>query len=467
MGIESGECLELIQGVDLFSSNKPTGPKALSVTQLVRRMKNLLEIELGEQWVEGEVSNLRKQASGHWYFSLKDERAQISCAMFGARNKKGSADLEDGSKVRVFAEPSIYEARGQLQIIVSKVERAGVGDLQAKFEALKKKLEAEGLFAPERKKAIPVFPKVVGIITSGTGAAIKDVLNVLERRAPWVQPVLLPVRVQGKGAEREIAAAIRQMGAGEGETPKCDVMIVGRGGGSLEDLWNFNEEIVARAIADCPVPVISAVGHEIDFTIADFVSDLRAPTPSAAAELAVPDGEELKMRLSILNRRLSRRVGERIERLGLLLENARRGVLSKGGERLLREPAMRVDQLRSRLVSAVQADWRDRGSQLKSLKRSLEAQRPERQIELRIEMIERLRVQLGRAATHEFHDQKEKVKRLAGMLRALGPESAFERGFSIATTAKGKVIRSVMDIDEGAEIVTKLKDGNLKSIRKK
>ncbi|MGB6222257.1 exodeoxyribonuclease VII large subunit [Haloferula sp.] len=451
--------------MDLFSSNKPADSKALSVTQLVRRMKNLLEIELGEQWVEGEVSNLRKQASGHWYFSLKDERAQISCAMFGARHKKGSADLEDGAKVRVFAEPSVYEARGQLQIIVSKVERAGVGDLQAKFEALKKKLEAEGLFAAARKKQIPVFPKVVGIITSGTGAAIQDILNVLERRAPWVQPVLLPVRVQGKGAEREIAAAIRQMGAAQGETPKCDVLIVGRGGGSLEDLWNFNEEIVARAIFDCPIPLISAVGHEIDFTIADFVSDLRAPTPSAAAELAVPDGEELKMRLGVLKRRLSRRVGERIERLGLLLENAKRGVLSRGGERLLREPAMRVDQLRGRLASAVQADWRDRVAELRSLKRSLEAQRPERQIEQRLEKIQQMKVRLGRSVTQEIHDRRETLKRLKSMLRALGPESAFERGFSIATTAEGKVIRSKEDVALGDKLVTKLKDGELVSER--
>ena len=426
-------------------------------------MKNLLEIELGEQWVEGEVSNLRKQASGHWYFSLKDERAQISCAIFGARNKRGSADLENGAKVRVFAEPSVYEARGQLQIIVSKVERSGVGELQAKFEALKKKLDGEGLFDPERKKEIPFFPGVVGIITSGTGAAIKDIVNVLERRAPWVQPVLLPVRVQGKGAEREIAAAIRQMGTAEGGTPKCDVMIVGRGGGSLEDLWNFNEEIVARAIADCPIPVISAVGHEIDFTIADFVSDLRAPTPSAAAELAVPDGEELAGRISALRRRLSRRVGERIERLGLLLDNAKRGVLSKGGERLLREPAMRVDQLRSRLTSAVQADWRDRAAQLRELKRSLEAQRPERQIELRLERLQQLRVQLGRNATREIVERKESLKRMKSLLRALGPESAFDRGFSIATTADGKVVRSVRDVKKGNELVTRLKDGQVKS----
>ena len=194
---------------DLFAPKPAPAPKALSVTQLVRRMKNLLEIELGELWVEGEVSNLKKQASGHWYFSLKDDGAQIQCAMFGARKKPGSEAIEDGAKVRAFAEPSVYEARGQLQIIVQRVERAGAGELQARFEALKRKLQAEGLFDPERKKPLPPFPKVVGIVTSDTGAAIRDILNVLERRAPWVPPVLYPVRVQGRGAEIEIARAIR------------------------------------------------------------------------------------------------------------------------------------------------------------------------------------------------------------------------------------------------------------------
>ncbi|MEM1083304.1 MAG: exodeoxyribonuclease VII large subunit [Verrucomicrobiota bacterium] len=449
--------------MDLFSADKPDDAKALSVTQLVRRMKNLLEIELGEQWIEGEVSNLRKQASGHWYFSLKDERAQISCAMFGAKRKLGAGDLDDGVKVRVFAEPSIYEARGQLQIIVQKVERAGIGDLQAKFEALKKKLEAEGLFEPERKRELPAFPSTVGIITSGTGAAIRDILNVLERRAPWVQPVLLPVRVQGKGAEHEIAAAIRQLGVME--EPRCELLIVGRGGGSLEDLWNFNEEVVARAIVDCPIPVISAVGHEIDFTIADFVADLRAPTPSAAAELAVPDGEELASRLSAFRRRLSRRVNDRVERLGLLLENARRGVLSRGGERLLREPAMQVDQLRSRLAAAVEADWRERQSMLRTAKRALENQRPERQIERQIEHLERLKDRLGKAVRRGFVERRESLKHLAEMLRALGPESAFERGFSIAMNADGKILRSVEEIGKGDELLTKLRDGDIRSKR--
>lgn len=448
--------------MDLFTPKPSPAPKALSVTQLVRRMKNLLEIELGEVWVEGEVSNLKKQASGHWYFSLKDAGSQISCAMFGARKRPGADALEDGVKVRVFAEPSVYEARGQLQIIVQRVERSGVGELQARFEALKRKLQAEGLF--DRKRALPAFPRTVGIITSDTGAAIRDILNILERRAPWVQPVLFPVRVQGKGAEHEIARAIERMGNPEKhDIPRIDVLIVGRGGGSIEDLWNFNEEVVARAIAACPIPVISAVGHEIDFTIADFVADLRAPTPSAAAELAVPDGEELRTRLGLLKRRLARRVADRTERLHLLLENLRRGVLSRGGERLLREPAMRIDSLRARLSTATVNAIRDRDQQLKELARTHAAHHPALQIQHRLDHLARLRGQLDRAAARRLADPAERLKRLSSLLRTLGPESAFERGFSIAMDATGAIIRSTADVAPGEAIFTKLKDGTLES----
>ena len=450
--------------MDLFSPKPSPGPKALSVTQLVRRMKNLLEIELGDIWVEGEVSNLRKQASGHWYFSLKDAGAQISCAMFGARKRPGSESLEDGVKVRVFAEPSVYEARGQLQIIVQRVEIAGVGELQARFEALKRKLQAEGLFDPTRKQSIPTFPRSVGIITSDTGAAVRDILNVLERRAPWVQPVLYPVIVQGKGAENKIAHAIKCMSDPENyDIPRTDVIIVGRGGGSIEDLWNFNEEIVARAIAASTIPVISAVGHEIDFTIADFVADLRAPTPSAAAELAVPDGEELRTRLSLLNRRLSRRVSDRTERLHLILENLRRGVLSRGGERLLREPAMRIDSLRMRLNAATVNSIRQRRQQLKELTRSHAAQHPARQIQQKLDHLSQLRGQLNRAAERRIIAPTEKLKRLSSLLRTLGPESAFDRGFSIATDSTGAIIRSTADIAAGEVIQTRVKDGVIQS----
>ncbi len=451
--------------MELFGDGKEK--KALSVTQLVRRVKNLLEVELGEQWVEGEVSNLRKQGSGHWYFSLKDERAQISCAMFGARRRPGAEVLEDGVKVRVFAEPSVYEARGQLQVIVQKVELAGVGELQARFEALKRKLDAEGLFAAERKRTIPAFPMRIGLVTSGTGAAIRDILNVLERRAPWVEPVLFPVRVQGKGAEREIAEAIRRMGESGQDIPPCDVLIVGRGGGSLEDLWNFNEEVVARAIADCPIPVISAVGHEIDFTIADFVADLRAPTPSAAAELAAPSGRELKERVEAMRRRLERRVEDRIDRLELLLENARRGVLSRGGERLLRDPSMRVDGLRDRLRGAVEAAWRERVLELRSAARSLEAVRPARRLARQREEAEGLARRLFRAIEQEMAGRGEKLDRLRGLLRALGPDSAFERGFSITMDDQGRVLRSVDQVEPGSELRTKVRDGEvLSEVRK-
>ena len=279
--------------------------KAISVTQLARRIRNLLEVQIGDVWVEGEISNLRKQGSGHWYFSLKDQSSQVSCAMFGARRRAGNEIIEDGAKVQIFGEASFYEARGSTQLIVKKAQIVGVGDLQARFEALKKKLDREGLFSQERKRLLPSFPMVVGIVTSATGAALQDMKNVLSRRAPWLTVVLFSTAVQGRGAERGISRAIRQAGqVGDDSIPQPEVLIVARGGGSLEDLWNFNEELVARAISDCPIPVISAVGHEIDFTISDFVSDLRAPTPSAAAELVVPDQAELRERLGNLESRL-------------------------------------------------------------------------------------------------------------------------------------------------------------------
>jgi exodeoxyribonuclease VII large subunit len=438
--------------------------KALSVTQLVRRMRNVLEIEVGECWVEGEVSNLRKQASGHWYFSLKDDSAQISCAMFSAKRREGSAALEDGAKVRVFGEATVYEARGQLQLVVQKAEAAGAGELQAKFEALKKKLDEEGLFAAERKQELPFSPRTIGLVTSPTGAAIRDMLNVLERRAPWVTVVLAPVRVQGKGAEAEIAAAIARMGDPEKHgVPRCDLLIVGRGGGSLEDLWNFNEELVARAIAACPIPVISAVGHEIDFTIADFVADVRAPTPSAAAELAVPDRAELRERVHGLKRRLVRRAGGQVERLATLLDGFRRGVLGRSAEALLREPVMRVDALRSGISAAARGALAERVARCRQLAVQHRAHHPARQVERRGEMLAELSRRLAGAAEVRIEQEAEHLKGLKGLLRTLGPESAFQRGFSITMNEKGKVLRSKEDVESGETIRTRLSDGELSS----
>ncbi|MBX3741690.1 MAG: exodeoxyribonuclease VII large subunit [Akkermansiaceae bacterium] len=449
--------------MDLFSKPRPE-PKALSVTQLLRRMKNVLESGVGEVWVEGEISNFKKQASGHWYFSLKDDGAQIQCAMFGAKRKPGAEVMEDGVKIRAFAEATVYEARGTLQIIVQKVEKSGAGDLQARFEALKRKLADEGLFDAARKKPIPKFPRVVGIVTSDTGAAIRDILNVLGRRAPWVQPVLFPVRVQGRGAEREIAEAIRKMGEPEKYGyPRCDVLIVGRGGGSLEDLWNFNEEIVARAIAACPLSVISAVGHEIDFTIADFVADLRAPTPSAAAELAVPDGAELAMKLAQARRRLGRITAERLLSAERFLAGLKRGALRRDGESLLREPVMRLDGLRTRLRSAAVQGLRTAAMRYTEAKNTHRTIHPAKVLERRQEKLEMLRARLERLGGDGVAHHSRRLDVLRGLLRALGPESAFQRGFSITLDEHGGVIRSTKEVAPGSLLRTKLADGEVAS----
>lgn len=447
--------------MDLFSQPKPAGEKALSVTQLLRRMKNLLESQVGELWVEGEVSNLKKQGSGHWYFSLKDEGAQIQCAMFGARKRPGADALEDGAKVRVFAEASVYEARGQLQIIVQKVERSGAGDLQARFDALKRKLHAEGLFDASRKQTIPPYPKTIGIITSGSGAALQDILNILTRRSPWVQPVLFPVRVQGRGGELEIARAIEKMGHPEAwGYPRCDVLIVGRGGGSIEDLWNFNEEIVARAIAACPIPIISAVGHEIDFTIADFVADMRAPTPSAAAELAVADGSELIARITQLRRRLDRNTREGLVRARTAVDALKRGVMLHDGERLLREPMMRLDTSRARLSMSVRVVLDTVFMRLKEAQAGHRAHHPDIVLQRRVEHLSHKRLQLERLGAEIVQKREERLVGLQGLLRALGPESAFQRGFSITLGQDGKAIRSVTALKSGDVLRTKFSDGD-------
>ena len=450
--------------MDLFSKPKPTGDQALSVSQLLRRMKHALEAQVGEVWVEGEVSNLKKQGSGHWYFSLKDGGAQIQCAMFGARKRPGVDALEDGAKVRVFAEATVYEARGQLQIIVQQVERAGAGDLQARFEALKRKLHAEGLFEATRKQPIPGFPRSIGIITSPTGAALQDILNVLTRRAPWVQAVLLPVRVQGRGAELEIAQAIEKMGRPEAfGYPRCDVLIVGRGGGSIEDLWNFNEEVVARAIAACPIPIISAVGHEIDFTIADFVADLRAPTPSAAAELAVADGQELLERLAQWRQRLQRLTRERLGRAAMALGALKRGVLQRDADQLLRESMMRLETARGQLAKAVRSAVDAAAGRVHTARVRHRALPPARLIERRREYLVQVGRRLARAGQDPLRRGDERLTRLRGLMRALGPESAFQRGFSITLGADGKALRSCAALQPGDLLRTKWSDGETTS----
>src|SRR4051812_46952004 len=271
--------------------------RIFSVGELTRQIRGTLETRFGAVWVQGEISNYRPQPSGHRYFTLKDQRAAISCVIFRNTLPPTAPPIADGAQVQIYGNVTVFEARGQYQLNVQILQTRGAGLLQAKFEALKRKLEAEGLFDSARKRALPKFPKRIGIITSPSGAAIRDILNVLGRRAPNVQVLINPVRVQGMGAAAEIATAINDFGRPSATWEPVDVLVLARGGGSIEDLWEFNEEIVARAIFHSEIPIVSAVGHEIDFTIADFVADFRAPTPSAAAELIVPDAAELSRKV--------------------------------------------------------------------------------------------------------------------------------------------------------------------------
>src|ERR1700730_1887949 len=286
--------------------------KVFTVAELTRQIRGALETKFGAVWVQGEISNYKLHPSGHQYFTLKDQRAQIACVIFRNTMPPFRQPLVDGAQVQVYGNVSVFEARGQYQLSVQILQPRGLGVLQAKFEALKRKLEAEGLFATERKRALPKFPRRIGIVTSPSGAAIRDILNVLKRRAPWLQMLINPVRVQGTGAGAGIGVALRELATPNENWPPLDLIIVARGGGSIEDLWEFNEEIVARTIVDINVPIVSAIGHEIDFTICDFVSDLRAPTPSAAAELIVPDIADLRRQIDGFARGIGRELFNRV-----------------------------------------------------------------------------------------------------------------------------------------------------------
>lgn len=438
---------------------------ALTVTRLVRRMKNLLEIEIGEVWVEGEVSNLRRQSSGHSYFTLKDASAQVSCVLFRGNASRAKTLPEDGMQVRMFVDVSVYETRGQLQLIVKQVENAGLGDLQARFEALKLKLDQEGVFSPSVKKKLPKFPRSIAFVTSGTGAALQDMLNILNRRAPWVQAYLYPVTVQGAGAEEGIAHAINALSdPAPNGLPEVDVIIVGRGGGSLEDLWNFNEEVVARAIYACKTPVVSAVGHEIDFTISDFAADMRAPTPSAAVEITVPDAEELRERVSRLSNLVNRIMSNRLKHDTAILRSARRALIPRDAERALRDPIQELDIKRQELKDAADYHLGHLSDRLKELKMQHSANHPTAMMDRRGERLQTVKLQLARASDLAVKQSKERLQNLHSLIRTLGPEATFNRGFSITTDGEGNIVRSLSALKAGDALKTKLAHGEIDSI---
>ena len=406
------------------------------MSELTRLIRVALENEFGSVWVEGELSNVHVHSSGHLYFTLKDESAQIQAALF--RGSRGAVrfELRDGQKARVFGEITAYEARSQYQIIVKQVEEAGKGSLQEAFEKLKKKLAAEGLFDEARKKRLPMLPRRIGIVTSPTGAAIQDMLNILGRRFPNLYLLVAPVKVQGEGAAAEIAGALDLLNARGG----LDVLIVGRGGGSLEDLWAFNEEVVARAVARSVIPVISAVGHETDFTISDFVADLRAPTPSAAAELVVRPKAEFERTLAQLAGRLARGLRQRaLELKNRLLKVERSDVF--------REPRTLVKQYRER-IGALRAGL---GREVRHL------------LQRRQQRLDDLGLRFRKQAVVWRDARWQDIRRLAASLKALSPDAVLERGFSITRRADGHILRDAGEAAAGERISTKLHRGILES----
>lgn len=444
---------------DLFVAR----PKKFTVSELTRSIRDLLTGAFGKVQVEGEISSLRRQSSGHQYFTLKDDRSQIACVLF-ARNAQRQPELADGMQALVRGELTVYEVRGQYQIIVSEVQEAGAGVLAARFEALKKKLQSEGLFEPERKRPLPKFPRTVGIVTSPTGAAIRDMINVLHRRAPWMKIVIYPARVQGKGAAEEIAAAVRKFNDfARLKIPKPDILIIGRGGGSAEDLWEFNEEVLARAIFASEIPVVSAVGHETDFTISDFVADMRAPTPSAAAEIIAPDSAEWLRRLRQMEGFFQRKVANEIEQLRSQLANFARSALVREPRRRLDSWQQQTDLAREALLRNVQLQYERSRQRVTSLTAILRQHRPDALVAMKRGELKNLVQRLRELVSHSLEQRRQALESHASMLRVLAPETTLKRGFSITTDESGRLIRSAAAVKKGMQIRTRLHDGEVRS----
>lgn len=440
--------------------------EVLSVGDLTRAIRQSLESGFTRVWVAGEVSNFRRQASGHMYFTLKDAEASLQCVLFAGRGRRVQLPtFGDGDQLQVLGDVSVYALRGQYQLIVEFVQSTGAGALQAQFEALKRRLQAEGLFEQARKRPLPRVPRRVGIVTSPTGAALRDFLNVLGRRAPWVSVLVAGARVQGPGAAEEVAQGLQRLNRlHESGRVRLDVVVLARGGGSLEDLWAFNEEVLARAIAASALPVISAVGHEVDFSIADFTADLRAPTPSAAAELLAPDAVELARGLQGAVRFLEKRLDEGLRQRTEQLRYLTSGSLHRCPERAVREAGQRLDQSVEELHWHAETTLRTRRERLEVLARRLQRCRPQEQLRRRREHLEQLTRRLEERQLVWSQEQRARIERLRGLLRVLGPASVLERGYSITRmAATGQVLLDSAEAPPGTELVTALARGEVRS----
>ena len=428
-----------------------------SVSQLNQSVRLMLENQLGAVWLTGEISNFSQPVSGHWYLSLKDENAQVRCAMFRMKNLRVSFRPTNGMQVLVRANVSLYEPRGDYQLIIESMHLAGEGLLMQQFEALKLKLAAEGLFAQHLKKNLPHFSKAVGIITSKTGAALQDILHILQRRDPSLKIIIYPTAVQGKDAATDIAQMIELAN----QRQEVDVLIVGRGGGSLEDLWCFNEEMVARAIFHSHLPVISAVGHETDVTIADFVADVRAPTPSAAAELVSRNQTELlqqlqyrRQRLEIALDRLFAEKQQKLKHLSLRLHN-------QHPQAQLRIQQQLITQLSHRLQQSLRHRWQKKAENLTALSMRLYKNPLPLRLQQYEQQLTQLKVRLNSHMNLTLSLQQKQLAHLCGKLDSLSPLKVLARGYSITQNQQNFTIRSTKDVNVGEHIKTRLTDGNI------
>ena len=427
-----------------FSEAPPAAPRVLTVSELNRAAREAMEKHLPLTWVGGEISNFKRYDSGHCYFTLKDATAQVDCVMFRQKSMLLGWQPENGMQVEVRACATLYEARGRFQLNVEAMRRAGLGALYEAFERLKSRLAREGLFEQARKRPLPRFPRTIGIVTSPRAAALRDVLTTLKRRMPTIAVVIYPAPVQGEGAGARVAQAVATASA----RAECDVLIVCRGGGSIEDLWAYNDESLARAIAACPIPVVSGIGHESDFTIADFVADVRAPTPTGAAQLASPDRAEMCEQLRLcqlrLGRTIARALENRMQRVDLLSR-----CLVHPGDRI-RNQLQHLEHLANRLCGGWRRYSEAQSWELRGLARELTAGRPD------VAALERARVELGRALRHAVHRQVDSLSvRLGSLethLKHLNPELVLERGYSIAVNAAGAVVHDAAQIAPGEEL---------------
>lgn len=432
--------------------------EALTVSELTRDIRQLLEAHFGRICVLGEISNLARPSSGHCYFNLKDANAQIAAVMFRSSVQRIRFDLENGQEILAFGRITVYEPRGTYQIIVDRVEPFGAGALQLAFEQLKERLAAEGLFAAEHKKALPFIPSGIGIVTSPTGAAIQDMLTILNRRFPGIPILINPVSVQGETAAGEIAQAIRQFN----QLKTVDVIIIGRGGGSLEDLWAFNEEIVARAVYESAIPIISAVGHETDVCISDFVADLRAPTPSAAAELVVPLKEDLEARIEEATDRLTALITQKLERRREHLEHLKKRLRSP--ETVVHTYLIKLDELGFRLKQALETKRHLLKSALDTLSQRLAFRSPATEIASYRTTLNEMQFRLDSAMKLALNQKKNRFLELTHVLESVSPLSTMNRGYGVVSKLSGQVVTSINQVAKDSRLNIRVSDGTIETL---